>query len=312
MNSTRVAAAEPRYAAFVALDWADQEHVYRWSEAGADQAHTGTLQNTPEQVDAWITELLERFGQQPIAVALEQQRGSLAVLLSKYAQVHLYPVHPKTLADYRQAWFPSRSKSDPGDAHLLWEILVRHRDRLRRVEPDSQDMRLLRGWVENRRKLVDERTGLTNRLQDTLKTCFPQMVRWFANLSTALVEEMLSAWPTLGALQKAKPARLEKLLRQHRWSPERIAVLLAEIRSAVPATEDAAILKAAQPMVAVAVRQIAVLRQTIAELDKNIARLAQQQQDWAIFESLPGAGSVLAPRLMAAVGSQRQRFESAQ
>jgi hypothetical protein len=61
-------------------------------------------------------ELHLRFGGRPLAVALEQRRGALAVMLGKYAHLHLYPVHPMTLAKFRQAWYPSRSKSDPSDA----------------------------------------------------------------------------------------------------------------------------------------------------------------------------------------------------
>ena len=53
------------------------------------------------------------------------------------------------------------------------------------------------------------------------------------------------------------------------------------------------------------------MRRTISELEKEIAQLARQQPDWEIFDSLPGAGEVLAPRLMAALGSRRERFESA-
>ncbi len=74
-----------------------------------------------------MIELHLRFGQQPIAVALEQRRGALVVMLSKYAQVHLYPVHPLTLARFREAWYPSRSKNDLKDADLLLEILTAHR-----------------------------------------------------------------------------------------------------------------------------------------------------------------------------------------
>jgi hypothetical protein len=59
------------------------------------------------------------------------------------------------------------------------------------------------------------------------------------------------------------------------------------------------------------VRQLAVLRDSVRDLEKRIAELAQQQEDWPIFDSLPGAGQALAPRLMAALGTRRERFCSA-
>src|SRR5215469_8781666 len=59
------------------------------------------------------------------------------------------------------------------------------------------------------------------------------------------------------------------------------------------------------------VQQMAVLRERIRQLEKRIAELAAQQEDWHIFPSLPGAGAALAPRLMVALGTQRDRYASA-
>ena len=79
----------------------------------------GDLENTPEAVQIWASELEQRFGGRPIAVALEQPRGAVVALLSKYAHLVLYPVHPSTLAHYRKSFYPSGAKSDPSDAALL-------------------------------------------------------------------------------------------------------------------------------------------------------------------------------------------------
>jgi hypothetical protein len=46
--------------------------------------------------------------------------------------------------------------------------------------------------------------------------------------------------------------------------------------------------------------QLAALRPFIEHYDKDIAKLFASHPDAAIFDSLPGAGAVLAPRLLAA------------
>jgi transposase len=304
--------AEPEFAAFVAIDWADKVHYFSLRMAGADKAERGNLENSPEAVELWAGVLERRFGGRPVAVALEQRRGALVAMLGKYSHLRLYPVHPLTLSKYREAWYPSRSKDDVKDADLLLEILVQHRDRLRRIDPDIPSMRLLQFQVENRRKLVDERTALGNRLTDVLKICFPQVLKWFDDVSSALVGNLLEKWPTLEALQKARTSALEKFLREHNCrDEEKNRWRLEEIRNAVSATHDEAVMGSAKAMVPAWVGQIAVLRQAIGALDKEIAQLAKQQEDWAIFQSLPGAGDVLAPRLMAAMGTRRERFRSA-
>lgn len=303
---------EPAFAALVAIDWADRKHV--WSlrtDSGA--VERGVLEQSPEAVEVWAAQLHQRFTGAPVAVALEQRRGALVVLLNKYSgHLHLYPVHPATLAQYRKTWHPSGAKSDPLDADLLLEILTSHRHRLRRIPPETEGMRLLQGLVENRRKLVDDRTALTNRLQQTLKIIFPQIPAWFDNLATGLVEDLLTKWPTLQQLQKAQPAKMRDFLRAHHWhDDEKIQQLIGQIRSAVPATSDRAVLGAMQPIIAVSLGQIAVLRAAIKDMDRQITQLATSQTDWFIFDSLPGAGDALAPRLMAAMGTCRDRFASA-
>ena len=75
------------FAAFVALDWADQKHAWAWQVAGEARVPYGELDNTPEAVQIWASELEQRFGGRPIAVALEQPRGVVVAVLSKYAHL---------------------------------------------------------------------------------------------------------------------------------------------------------------------------------------------------------------------------------
>jgi transposase len=303
---------EPEFAAVVAIDWADQKHYWSLQKVGSKQIERGHLDNTPEAVETWMTELRLRFPGRPLAVALEQRRGALVTMLSKYSELYLYPVHPFTLAKYREAFYPSRSKNDPNDADLLRELLWQHRDRLRRLDPDTAGMRRLQVEVENRRKLVDQRTALSNKLTDLLKLYYPQILIWFPDPCSVLVGDLLRRWPTLVELQRARPATLGKFFHQHNCRDEKqIQWRIEQIQQAVPATHDEAILGPSQFMALVYVEQITCLQRAIRELEKKIAELARQQPDWEIFSSLPGAGEALAPRLMAALGSRRERFQSA-
>src|SRR5579871_5826017 len=119
---------EPRFAAFAAIDWGDRKHVWSLQPADSGQHEQGELEHTPEAVEAWAIELSQRFGSQPVAVAVEQSRGSLVFMLGKYAHLHVYPVHPRAASQFRAALVPSGAKDDPGDAKLLLELLVHHRN----------------------------------------------------------------------------------------------------------------------------------------------------------------------------------------
>jgi hypothetical protein len=133
MNAMPVAKSEPEWAAYVAIDWADQKHYWRLAPADSQQQEQGELQNTPEAVETWAAGLQQRFGGRPIAVCLEQARGALVYMLTKYAHLVLFPVHPTTAARYRETFCTSGAKDDPNDTAFLLDLLLRHRERLRQL-----------------------------------------------------------------------------------------------------------------------------------------------------------------------------------
>lgn len=58
-------------------------------------------------------------------------------MLSKYEPLHLFPVPSQMASSMRQALYPSGAKDDPRDADLLLDLLLQHRNKLRRLSPDS-------------------------------------------------------------------------------------------------------------------------------------------------------------------------------
>jgi transposase len=280
--------------------------------ADSDERQRGEVNHNPEAIESWVAMLSSRFPGQPIAVAVEQSRGPLVFMLGKYEQLHVYPIHPRAAAQFRAALFPSGAKDDPVDADLLLELLVHHRTHLRRLNPDTEPTRLVQHLVEGRRKLVNEKTRQSNRLTAKLKLYFPQMLEWFEEVDSPLVGALLKRWPTLEALQKARPATVHSFLTAHNCrSQELIDKRLEEIRRAVPAISDAAVIQSSVAMTEVLVGVIATLRQGIATFDRQIEQAVVAHPDFAIWDSFPGAGPVLAPRLLAAFGSQRDRYGKA-
>lgn len=303
---------EPRFAAYVAIDWGDKKHVWSLQPADSDRRERGEIEHSPEAVAAWAAMLSARFGDQPVAIAVEQSRGALVFMLGKYEQLHVYPIHPRAAAQFRSALSPSGAKDNPSDAELLLDLLTHHRARLRRLQPDTEQTRLVQHLVEGRRKLVNERTRQSNRLTAQLKLYFPQMLDWFDDIDSPLPTELLKRWPTLEALQKARPDTVHSFFTTHNCrSQELIQQRLDQIRQAVPAVRDKALIEAAQAMTKVLVELIAALREGIADFDRQIAHAVAAHPDFVIFDSFPGAGPALAPRLLAAFGSQRDRYPSA-
>ena len=313
MSESEVLGQELQFSALVGIDWADQKHAWCLQAADTTRRENGEVEHTPEAIEAWVGQLCRRFDNRPIAVAVEQVKGALVFMLSKYGSLHLFPVPPTMSAKMREALYPSGSKDDPRDADLLLELLLQHRDKLRRLSPDSEATRRVQNLVDERRNLVDEKTAQINRLTHQLKIYFPQMLEWFEQLDTELVCTLLERWPTLEELQKVPPERLRTFFHKQRCRyPELIERRLIGIRQAIPAIQDRAVIEAKSTVVKVSAQVIRSLVRGIADVDRKIEEAAAAHPDFFIFESLPGAGEVLAPRLLAAFGSQRERYASAE
>ena len=56
------AKSEPEWAAFAAIDWADQKNFWRLAPAGSGQPEQGELENTPEALEAWAQRLRTIIG----------------------------------------------------------------------------------------------------------------------------------------------------------------------------------------------------------------------------------------------------------
>src|SRR5215470_8943145 len=298
--------------AFVGLDWADQKHAVTLQEAGSDRRSRLTLDHTPEALQSWVQSLRDRFSGRAVAIAVEQKRGALIYALMHVEFLHLYPVNPVTVAKMREAFYPSGAKDDPDDADLLLDILMSHRRHLRVWTPDDALTRSIQLLTEDRRRVVDERTALTNQLTAALKTYFPQALDWFGDLHTLRACAFLQRWPTLQQLKQASPSSIRKFYRAQGYrGDDKREQLLANIKNAQPLTQDSAVLLSCSMKVHTLVQQIPLLTEAIERYDQQIAALFDRHDDSTLFGSFPGAGAALAPRLLAAFGSNRDRFEFA-
>lgn len=297
--------------AWVGLDWADQQHVICLQAAGSSGLERSVLEHTPEALQTWVSQLRQRFAQGQVAIALEQSRGSLFSALMNYDFLLLYPIPPKALANYRQALHPSGSKNDPVDAELLLDLLRKHPDHFRPWVPDDAATRQIGLLVEHRRGLVDDRTALTNRLTACLKGHFPQALEWVGDPASPLACDFLAQWPSLEAAQQASRFRLLKVYRAHtRRRPEQMEQLLDQIRNARPLTTDRAVIESSILLVQALIEQLRAVQAAVERFDQALQGLFASHPDQALFDSFPGAGEVLAPRLLAAWGADRDRFRT--
>src|ERR1022692_381099 len=291
----------------------DQKHDLWLCPADGSKAEHLSLLQTPETLHEWVAKLRERFGNRPVALGIETSRGPVISALMAYDFIVIFPVNPKALKDYRAAFSVSGAKDDRTDAMLLEEFIRLHRAKLKALVPDTELTRKLAGLVENRRRLIDERTRLVNQLHSLLKTYYPLAeILLEGQMTQPMAADFLTRWPDLPSVQKAELKTLRAFFHQHNSrSTQKMEARLSAVKEAKALTTDEAILAPARCLVTALAGMLKSLHQAVARMDKEIQKAMAEHPDAALFESFPAAGPALAPRLLTAFGTQRDRFESA-
>ena len=298
---------------WVGVDWADEKHSLARCQPDGSQGQMHWLEQKPQALDDFFLGLRQKYPQGRIAVVLEQSRGALLYALLKYSFLRLFPVNPRCLSDFRAALRASGAKADPTDAELLREMACKHSQYLREFQLEDGPTRQLTLLTELRRGIVNEQTGLSNQLGAALKCYYPVAQELFGkDLVGAMALAFLKRWPNWSELKKAKPSTLRAFFyAQNCRSDEKIQQRLKIIEAAKPLTEDLAIIQPLELLVQTLIKRLGAVQQSIKAFDARIAEVFASHSKAAVFDSFPGAGPVLAPRLAAAFGTVEANFKDA-
>ena len=260
-----------QFAAHVGLDWADKKHdVCVQFKNGERTFHV--IKHTPEALDTRLNELHQKVKGR-IAIALELKKGPVVYALQKYPFVTVFPVHALSLARYRQTFWPSGAKDDPQDAELVLDLMLRYPQKIKAIEPDNADIRLLLQLVEQRRLLVEDKRRFVNRLINTLKQYYPQPLEWFSHRGSLLLCELITRWPSLQQLKRARRDTVRHFLnakggRATALTEQRVA----SINNAIPLTADPSVIEANALMATALAAQIKVVRKSSKPMTNALKR----------------------------------------
>jgi transposase len=302
------------YAAFIGLDKSDRKINVSLQRNGESEIERSLIKGSAEALHAWVATLCAQFPHQQVAICLEQPASGLIHALMGYDFIVLFPINPVTLARYREAFTPSRAKDDPTDGDLLCELVARHRQQLAAWQPDDVCTRKLRHLTQARRSSVNMRTRLSNQLKALLKGYFPQALQLCGDdLTTPMACAFLQKWSSLQQLKKARSETVRRFYYAHNARRgDVIEKRLTLIAQAMPLTQDPALIESSIITVQALILGLRAVHTAIGSYDREIARTFSQHPDHALFAALPGSGTVYSARLLAAFGSRRELFQSAE
>ncbi len=292
---------------YAGFDWAKDHHVVvvvnSQGQIVADFAFEHSLagwQQFADNTAAWPN----------LAVAIETSQGAAVDQLLQ-RQYTVYPINPVAAKSYRQRKAPSGTKTDHIDAWALADGLRADGHGwkpLQPLDPLTQQLRLL---CRDEVSLIEQRTSLANQLQQTVLEYYPAALAAFDDWTQSYAWQFIVQFPTPDALVKAGPRRWEKFLHVHRlWRPETAQKRLAIFAQADQFKASEPIIQAKSQLALALCQLLRALAQQLVLYRKRIAALFDQHPDHHLFGSLPGAKTVLAPRLLAAVGADAARYGS--
>jgi transposase len=301
--------------AFLGWDWADKKHdLYVRLPGQAGGTHQ-VIENTPEVIHPYLSELHQRFPNNRVAVCLEGSSSALLPIFKQYqAWLVVYLLNPKTLAKYREAFRPSGTKNDRLDCELCADIVMSHPEQLHVWEPLDPATAELATLAEDRRKLVDQRTLFANQLKSHLKSYYPQVIALLdGDLTTVVASDLVRKWPSLAALQKVSPAHIRRFfLARGCRATEGFEERLAQVAKGKAVSDQVAWLGPEIRYTQALAGQLCALHPVIAEYDQLIALRSKAHPSYEVVAHLPGAGPVIKARLLSVLGSSPERFDDAE
>jgi transposase len=294
---------------YIGIDWSESKYdICFMNQAGARIAE----QVIPASSEGllYLDARRQALGVPPAAclVGLETAHNLMIDFLWAYDYQRVYVIPPGLVKSSRGRQGQSQAHTDPSDAWLIADILRTDQQRLMPWYPDSLLTRQMRAKVGLILHLTHQTTRLSNRLRAVLLRYYPAATQVFSDLRTQIALQFISTYPTPQVAAALTWAEFQAFAQQQGYHhPKKLPACFARLQGDFPQASAETVLVYQDEAV-----QLAYLLLTTV-LAKNEAvrvlqTLFQQHPDHLIFASLPGAGALLAPALLAKFGDDRQRF----
>jgi hypothetical protein len=299
---------------FVGVDWSEIHHdVCVLNEAG-DVLARKRIPDTLAGVRA-LHEVLAFFVEEPdeVLVGIEKDRGLIVTALLG-ARYRVYALNPLSVARYRERHVTSGSKSDPGDAKVLADVVRTDRHNHREAVGDSQNADAIKILARAHQRAIWHRQREMNALRSALKDYYPGALLAFGtDLDDGDAVEVLALAPTPALGAQLSLSKITSALRRggRQRNLERTA---KQIQAALREEQ-----LRERPMVELAYgtitkSHVAMIKGYSAEIESLEMALAsdfEQHPDAKIIRSLPGLGMVLGARVLGEFGDDPNRYADA-
>jgi hypothetical protein len=301
---------------FVGDDWAEAHHDIEIVNEDGTVLGRRRLPEGVAGVAGFHSLVADHLGEadepEQVLVGIETDRGPWVQALIAAGYV-VYAVNPVQVARYRERHGTAGAKSDPGDAHVLAEIVRLDRAHHRPVAGDSAVAEHVKVAARAHQTMIWTRQRSVNTLRSMLREFYPAALVAFDDLAGRDALAVLAAAPDPDKGRRLTVARVTVMLRKagrQRNLAAKAAQIVAALRSdqlpARPGVVDAysASVSALVAVITEMVRQTAVL-------EDQVRAGFGRHPDVEIYLSQPGLGTILGARVLAEFGDDPHRYVDA-
>jgi hypothetical protein len=227
-----------------------------------------------------------------VVVGIETDRGPwVTALLAAGYQV--FAINPMSVARYRERHSTSGAKSDPGDAHVLAEIVRLDRDHHRPVAGGSPEVEGLKMLARMHQTLIWDRTRQVQRLRAALLEYFPAALDALAAAKLELIDpdalELLERAPDPDrAAQLSRSKIAAALTRARRRDVQTRAEQIQAGLRAPALRQPAAVERAYATIVTTQIRLLVGILEQLPGLEEVLGAGFDRHPDAEIYTSQPG------------------------
>ncbi len=294
---------------YLGIDWSEKKHDLCFMNGGGEVLMS--LQ-VPHSVAGFVQldQARQELGVsvQECVIGLETAHNLLVDYLWDRGYEQIYVLPPNAVQSAQGRYRQSGAKDDRWDARLIADLLRTDQPRYTLWHPDSPLTRQIRSVVKLLYNLHKETIRNSNRLRAILLRYYPLANELFAKLDGPVTLAFIASYPTPQAAAQLTFEEFRTFLRQHHHTqPKRWAGYYAQLQQPYPPA-DPGMVAAYAPQAVSYARILETLVRERTFWMRQLARLYAQHPDRPLFASLPAAGALLEPALLAKLGDDRQHF----
>lgn len=289
---------------FIGIDNSSLDHKVRVIDEKDNLKLSFTVNNTLDGFNQ-LDDMIQNLGN--IRIGFELPHGPLVDYLHAKGY-NLYSLNPLKIKRYKETLKVSGNKNDDIDALAIAEYLRSNISYSRELIYNSSEIEKLKSLSIIHTRLTQDHSRHLNKLHFAIRQYYPLQEHLFSDFGCTVQLKMIIKYPKFCSLMAATDEELNAFLKTNRYRRQiYIDKVIDKIRNHNQLISDD-VEYAYQFEASCLCKIILTLDEELKHVENEMNRITDSHKMGEMFKSLPGAGSVLACKLLALFGDNKNRF----